>query len=142
MVAILVEAVAFHFLLMRWSHTAANIVTILTAYSIIFFIADLSAIIKRQVLINGDVITLRTGLRWRVITTKDNIASMTKPIGEYDADETILKGGALKSGSNLLIIFKEPVMVDKLYGSGKEFKSILMSIDDVKRFIEEVGLRA
>ena len=140
LVAILVEVVAFHLLLMRWSHIAANIVTALTAYSIIFFIADLSAIIKRKVQINNDVIILRTGLRWRAITTKNNILSAIKPSGDcYDA-ETFVKGAVLKSGSNLLITFKEPVIVDKLYGAGKGYKSILMSVDDVKSFITVIGL--
>lgn len=140
LVAILVEVVAFHLLLMRWSHIAANIVTALTAYSIVFFIADLSAIIKRKVQVNADVIILRTGLRWRAITTKNNILSAIKPNGDYDDDETFVKGAALKSGGNVLVTFKKPVIVDKLYGAGKAYKSILMSVDDAKNFVNAIGL--
>ena len=140
LLAVLVEIVAFHFLLMRWSKTVAIIVTVLSAYGIVFFIADLSAIIKRQVLIDGETITLRTGLRWRAIVQKNNIASVTKITGDYHTDEIYLKGSAIKTGANVLIKFKSPVMVEKLYGPAMEFSSILMSIDNVLGFIKELAL--
>ena len=142
MVAVFVEVVAFHFLLMKWSHLAANIVTALTLYSVILFIADLSALVKRQVLVNDDTIILRTGLRWRAITTRDNIAAISKAVSNVDPDGTFMKGAALTSGINLLITFKEPVMLDKLYGARKEYKAILMSIDDTKGFIEALDLHS
>lgn len=142
LVAVSVEVVAFHLLLIRWSHIAGNIVTALTACSIIFFIADLSAIIRLKVLVNADIIILRSGLRWRAVTTKNNIASAVKPNGDYDKHETFVKGATLKSGSNLLITFKEPVIVDKLYGAGKEYRSVLISVDNAKGFINAIRLNA
>jgi hypothetical protein len=140
LVAVLVEVVAFHFLLMRWSRVAADIVSVLTLYSIIFFIADLSAVIKRQVLIDGETIVLRTGLRWRTIVEKSNIESVIKIKNGYDDSEIYLKGAVMKAGANVFITFKSPVAVDKLYGPAKQFKSVLMSIDNADDFIAQLNL--
>lgn len=130
MFAMMVEIVAFHLLLMRWSNMAANIVTALTLYSVILFVADLSAILKRKILINDDQIILRTGLRWRINTSVSNISSLQKITSDYHSDEICFKGGITKNSGNLLIVFKEPVTVDKLYGSGKQSSTVLMNVDD------------
>ncbi|MDB4921874.1 hypothetical protein [Mucilaginibacter sp.] len=132
--AVMVETVAFHFLLMKWSHIAANIVTVLSLYGVIFFIADLSAVIKRKVLINDEQIILRTGLRWRVCTNISNINSIEKILYDYHSADPFFKGGISKNSGNMLITFKEPVKVDKLYGASKEAGSILMNIDDFELF--------
>jgi hypothetical protein len=132
---ILIEIVPMHLLLMKWSNTAAVILTVLSAYSSIIFIADLSAMLKRKVLVNDDTIILRTGLRWRAITGLDNIQSLQKITNDYTSDEPYLKGGVLKNSGNLLITFKQQVMVDKLYGASKTYHTILMQVDDVDAFI-------
>ena len=135
LVAVMVEMLAVHIALQKWSHIAANILTLLTLYGIIFLIADLSAILKRKVLVIGDQIILRTGLRWRVTTNAGNISSIKKIIFDNNTAKTCYKGGTIKSNCNLLITFKQPVIVEKLYGAGKEFDSILMGIDDADGFM-------
>jgi hypothetical protein len=132
--AMIVEIVAFHFLLRKWSNTAAIIVTVLSIYTLILFIADLSAILKRRILVNNDQLILRTGLRWRTITTISNIGSIEKIRYDYTSTEIYLKGGITKNSGNMLIRFKEPVLVDKLYGVSKQFNTILMNVDDVELF--------
>ncbi|BAU52325.1 hypothetical protein [Mucilaginibacter gotjawali] len=139
LVAVTVEMIAVHLALQKWSHVAANILTLLTLYSIIFLIADLSAILKRKVLVNGDKLILRTGLRWRATTNTGNISTIKKITFDNHATDTCYKGGAIKSNCNLLITFKQPVMVEKLYGSGKEFDSILMGIDDADGFMATIA---
>ena len=139
LLAVLVEIVAFHFLLMRWSKTTAVVVTVFSVYGIVFFMADLSAILKRGVLIDGQTVVLRTGLRWRAIVKKSNVAGVLKITGDYNGDEIYLKGSTIKSGANVLIKFKSAVMVEKLYGPARQFSSILMSIDDVPGFMAELA---
>lgn len=138
--AVMVETVAFHFLLMKWSHIAANIFTSLSVYGIIFFIADLSAVIKRKVLINDEQIILRTGLRWRACTGLSNISAIEKISNDSPSTAPFFKGGISKNSGNLLIIFKEPVKVDKLYGASKEVSSILMHIDNFELFAQTLPL--
>ncbi|MDB5017146.1 MAG: hypothetical protein JWQ84_1978 [Mucilaginibacter sp.] len=133
-VAMMVELVAVHLLLMKWSNLAANIVTILSAYGSIIIIADLSAIVKRNILINKHQLVLRTGLRWRTVTTPENVLSIKKIVYDHPAEDGLFMGGVFKKSGNLLIMFKEPVQVDKLYGAGKKYTSILMNIDDFDAF--------
>jgi uncharacterized membrane protein YidH (DUF202 family) len=137
-VAVMVEVVAFHLLLLKWSYIAAMVVTILTLYGVVFFIADLSAIVKRKVQLNNEHILLRTGLRWRAQTNLTNISSLTKITNDYHSDDPYFRGGIIKTGGNLLITFKHPIRVDKLYGSSKEFSSILMNIDDYELFADMI----
>jgi hypothetical protein len=137
--AVMVEIVAFHFLLMKWSHVAALIVTLLSSYGIILFVADLSAIVKRKVLIAEDQLILRLGLRWRAITSLDNVRSITKISYDHKSEEAYFKGGVTKGSGNVLISFKGPVKVDKLYGQSKAFNSILMNVDDISAFANIVN---
>jgi hypothetical protein len=136
MVAVLVEMVAFHLLLLRWSHTVAMIVSALTLYSMILFMADLSAILKRKVQLTDTHLLLRTGLRWRVYTDICNIESIRKITNDYNSEDAYFKGGIIKSGGNLLINFKKPVQIDRLYGASKKLSSVLMNIDDYEGFAD------
>ncbi|GAA3992691.1 hypothetical protein [Mucilaginibacter dorajii] len=138
-VAIMVETFAFHLLLLKWSHMAAMIATGLTLYGVIFLVADLSAVIKRKVEINQTTLLLRTGLRWRAIVDIANISSVSKIVNDYHSDESYLKGGIIKSSGNLLITFKKPVQVDKLYGKSKMVSTILMNIDSYEAFAEMIN---
>lgn len=138
--AAIVEIVAFHFLLRMWSNTAAAIVTILSIYGTILFIADLSAIIKRKVIVSRGRLILRTGLRWKADTHLNNIGSVKKVINDCHSESTFFKGGVLKSSGNILITFKEPVRVDKLYGVSREFTSILMNIDNYESFEHAINV--
>ena len=132
--AMTVEITAFHLLLLKWSATAAMIVTMLSFYGAIILVADLSAILKRKVQVSDDQLLLQVGLRWRTITSLNNISSIKKITGDYYSETAYFKGGIIKSAGNLLITFKQPVRVDKLYGSGNEFDTILMNIDDYESF--------
>ncbi|MDP9081740.1 MAG: hypothetical protein M3O71_30370 [Bacteroidota bacterium] len=138
--AMMVEIVAFHLLLRKWSDTAAIILTLVSTYALILFVADLSAILKRKILVNNDQLILRTGLRWRTITTISNISSIEKIGYDYNSTESYLKGGITKNSGNMLIRFREPVLVDKLYGASKQFSTILMNVDDVELFKKLIGI--
>jgi len=50
--------------------------------------------------------------------------------------DPFFRGGISKNSGNLLITFKAPVKVDKLYGTSKEVDSILMNIDDFELFAQ------
>jgi len=137
----MVEIAAFHFLLRKWSNTAAIIVTVLSCYSFILFIADLSAILKRKILVNNNQLILRTGLRWRAVTTISNIHSVEKIRFDYHSTTSYFKGGITRKSGNALITFNEPVLIEKLYGASTPFDTILMNIDDVELFAGLVGVK-
>ncbi|MDN5284086.1 MAG: hypothetical protein JWR38_360 [Mucilaginibacter sp.] len=133
-IAMMVEVTAFHLLLLKWSATAAMIITILSLYGAIILVADLSAILKRKTQVSDDQLLLQVGLRWRAITGLNNISSIKKISGDYYSETDYFKGGIIKSAGNLLINFKQPIQIDKLYGPSKEFDTILMNIDDYESF--------
>jgi len=60
----LVELFAVHLVLLQYSILAAKIVSALSAYGIIFLVADISAVLKSPVLMVNNNLLLRTGMRW------------------------------------------------------------------------------
>jgi hypothetical protein len=89
--------------------------------------------------INQTTLLLRTGLRWQAIVDIDNISSINKIVNDYHSDDIYFKGGIIKSSGNLLITFKSPVQVDKLYGKSKMVATILMNIDNYEAFAEMIN---
>ncbi len=74
MVAI-AEGLAAHFLLGLWSGVAAWIMTGLGVYGVLWLIADYRATILRPVLIDGQQLRLRAGLRFRGVIEQTQIES-------------------------------------------------------------------
>lgn len=140
LLAVMVEITAVHLLLMRWNHTAANVLTALSLYGVIFLIADLSAIVKRKIMITNGQLILRTGLRWRSIIKVSNIVSLTKITNDTPPTESCFNGGIIKSSGNVFISFKEPVQVDKIYGVSKQFSSVILNIDNFEAFADSLKL--
>jgi hypothetical protein len=133
-----VEIIGLHILLLHYSKTAAFITSIFSLYGTIFIVSDLSAILKSPVLIMDDRLLLRTGLRWRTIINKNNIASLEKIKDSYQPDSNCFKGGVLKNGVNILFTFKHPINIERLYRKPVSVYKLIMSVDHVDDFIAEV----
>jgi len=136
-----IELVAFHLFLNHYSHTAAIIVSVLTAYSLIFIIGDFSAILKSPVLIVDNQILLRTGVRWRALIELDNIASIEKVKDSFKPEDGCFKGSPMKNSFNILFTFNEPINVERIYRKTKATNQILMAIDDADGFIALIESR-
>jgi hypothetical protein len=138
LLAVLVETIVFHLLIMKWNNTVAIVFTVFSAYGILFLVADLSGVIKRRVYINNETLMLRTGLRWRINTKVSNISSIQKITNDYHSEDDYYKGGILKNSGNVLITFKDHVVVERLYGAGKICNAVLMNIDDFDSFSSQL----
>ncbi len=136
---IVIETFAMHLALNQWSTTAAWIMTFLSIYSLLFFIADFIAVIKRPVTIYKEQLILRTGIRWRIVTKKENILSVERVKNDIEADA--FKGAVLKSSSNLLLKFQQPVTIERLYRASIETDQVLLSLDNPEQFIDELKNR-
>ncbi|GGI51172.1 hypothetical protein GCM10011425_23840 [Mucilaginibacter galii] len=130
----LVELFAVHLLLMQYSAKAAIIVSALSAYGMLFLLADMVAISKNPVLILEKQLLLRTGMRWRAHTCLGNIETITKLSYDYEPEENCFKGAIIKSSANLYLRFKQPVTVSRLYRSPIIVNSIVLSIDEPDAF--------
>ncbi|WP_214071300.1 hypothetical protein [Mucilaginibacter sp. dw_454] len=131
----IIETVAFHLFLNHYSHTWAIIVTALTVYSFILIIGDFSAMVKSPVLVLNQQLLLRIGIRWRALIDLNNIQSAEKIMDSYTPDEHCFKGGPMKSTYNVLLTFKEPVNIERIYRKPKAVTRVVMMIDDVDGFV-------
>lgn len=133
-----IEIIAFHFLLHHFSKAADVIVTFISFYSMIFIVGDLSAVLKSPVLILGDRLLLRIGLRWRILVNITDITSVQKIKDDFEADKDCFIGGIMKSSVNVLLTFHTPVHIERLYRKPVTITAIAISIDEADKFIAQL----
>jgi hypothetical protein len=133
-----IEIFSVHLLLMNYSHLAAVIVTAISVYGIVFIIADLSAIVKNPVVVLNNQLLLRMGLRWRLLTTPNNVACITPVKSSFEPCKDCFRGAVFKSAANVYIQFKQPVTVSRLYRKPLQVSRLVISIDDAAEFIAVV----
>jgi hypothetical protein len=134
-----VEITGLHLALLHYSKTAALVVSIFSVYGMIFIVSDLSAILKSPVLVMSDNVLLRTGLRWRVIVNRNNITSVEKINDSFQPGANCFKGSVMKSSANILLTFKHPVNIERLYRKPILLDKIAMSIDQANDFMAELS---
>jgi hypothetical protein len=71
-----------------------------------------------------------------------NIASVKKVKDSFEPDADCFKGSPLKSSSNILFTFVEPVNIERIYRKTKPTKQLLMTIDDAEQFISLIHQHA
>ncbi|MDT3405138.1 hypothetical protein [Mucilaginibacter terrae] len=136
----IIELAGFHLLLLNYSVTSAIVVTALSIYGLMFLIADFAAIIKSPVLVHHNNLLLRVGIRWHLFTTCDNIASATKITDSFTPPKGCFKGAVTKGSINMHIVFKQPVNINRLYGSTLQVRELVISIDQADEFLAALSL--
>ncbi|MCJ8210206.1 hypothetical protein MUY27_10830 [Mucilaginibacter sp. RS28] len=134
----IIEMVGLHLLLMQHHPVIALWVSLLSGYSLFLMVADISAVVKRPVMILEDQLMLRIGIRWRAVTGIENVQEIQIVNSDMITDENCLRGGLIKSSINLSVTFKEPVQVDKLYGKSRYYHRILTTVDDPTGIIDKI----
>jgi hypothetical protein len=135
----LIELTAVHLLLISYSELAAYIVSALTLYGMLFFVADISAVVKSPVWVSKTHLLLRTGMRWRLYTELDNINAIVKLKGDFEPGQSCFKGAIIKSNANLHISFKQPVVLSRLYRPDLIITNIVLTIDETDAFIAHIA---
>lgn len=130
----LLEITVVHLLLIKYSPVAAWIVSAVSIYGTLFIIGDFAALVKQPVLIKDNQLLLRTGIRWRCATTSDDIAAIEIINDNYELSSTCFKGGVMKNSINVLITFKEPVTIQRMYRKPVTRTQIALSIDNASEF--------
>lgn len=138
----LIEIVVFHLLLAHYNQLAAIILSALSVYGLIFFAGDFFAIVKSPILFLPGKMLFRTGFRWRAMININNIALMEKINDNYQPDENCFKGSILKSSVNVLITLKHPISIDRIYRKPIVASQIMMTIDQIDAFINELKYHA
>jgi hypothetical protein len=126
------ESAGVHFLLLRWSHTAAWIATALAIYGALWLVGDLRALQLRGVRIEGGALRVRIGLRWEA----DVPLALLR--GEAEPAQAV-RMTALGS-PNLALRFSQPVEVRGLFGRRRSGEVLGLLVDDPQALRAALGL--
>jgi len=137
---LLVETTALHLLLQRWSALAAWIFTGLSLYSLLWLIGDYHAIRLHPIVLDETHLHLRIGMRWRATIPLNDIAEIQSPSHrEKNADDYVSL--TLFGSPRLVIFLQQPIKIRGLFGIQKKTRRLALTIDDEKRFRQELNNR-
>ena len=131
---IAIETFSLHLVLLRWSNTAAWILTSLSIYGIIFLFADFNAARRRPILVDDNTLYIRIGFRWQVCIPISNISRIEIGTDTKGNDKNYFKM-VLIGSENVMIKLKTPVKASGLYGMSRTFSRLGLSIDNKEEFI-------
>lgn len=130
-----IEGVVVHLLLTRWNSTVAFWITILSAYGLLFFVADLIATVKRPSYLTQNQLILRLGVRWKAHIARSTIADISL-IHEKPPKQIDRLNGAFLTAPNILLTFHEPVCIEGPYGIQKTVRQLSFFVDDRAAFVQ------
>jgi hypothetical protein len=125
------EGIPTHVLVMRWSPVTAWVLTFLTAYGAVWFLADWRATRLRPLLLGPGELRLRVGLRWTATIPRESIAAVHKK--RPPGSDPYLRA-SLPGATPIWIELAEPVTAKGPYGIEKRARWISLSVDDPERF--------
>jgi hypothetical protein len=125
-----VEAVGMHLVVMQWSSTAAIVLTILSIYGLLWLLGMTHAVRLSPLRFLGDDLVIERGFRARLAVPRHAIAEATPAAAKVDGALDLAYGGP-----NVLLVFREPVLVHGLFGRTKTADRIMISVDDRDGFL-------
>jgi hypothetical protein len=135
-----IETVGVHLLLQKWSDLAAWIVTGLSIYSLLWIIGDFQAARLHPIVLAGDRLHLRLGLRWRVTIDIADIEGIRKPLRADEKRPDYVRF-ALAGTPQLVLRLKQPVVVKGLFGMRRTVSLIGVFVDQERAFREEIDAK-
>ncbi len=137
---LLVETTALHLLLQHWSALAAWIFTGLSLYSLLWLIGDYHAIRLHPIVLDETHLHLRIGMRWRATIPLSDIAEIQNLSRREKSDDDYVSV-ALFGSPRLVMALRQPIKIKGLFGIQKETRRLALTIDDEKRFRQELNVR-
>ncbi|HLK68270.1 MAG TPA: hypothetical protein VKU19_32780 [Bryobacteraceae bacterium] len=125
----LVESVIAHVLIMRWSASAAWILTVLSVYGALWLAAIARSFALRPILVGRGQLTVRNGMLGSFCVPIDQLGIVRRGSGE-DADWSALP----LTCTTVELELSSPVVVAGMYGRKRQVKRIALSVDDVAAF--------
>ena len=133
-----VETTALHFLVARWSVVGAWFLTAVSLYSLLFIIAETVVTVQQPTLLDGQTLSLRFGLRWRITVPLANISCIER-ISETPHRHATLLVGPLLVQPNVLLTLREPVMAKGMYGITRTVRQVAVLVDEPNAFVAVAG---
>lgn len=125
----LIELVAVHAAIARWSSAGAFWVTGVSAYGMLFFVADLVATLKRPSYVVANTLYLRLGVRWRATIAGTNVANVER-ISAAPPKAPDLLNGTLLTAPNVLLTLREPIVANGPYGLRRTVNRLALFLDE------------
>ncbi len=141
LMAMLVELVGIHFLLIQWGVLAALIHAALSIYGFLWLLGDFRAMRARPHQIVPGGLILRCGLRWQVEVPFDQIARISRSRKPRSPDHFL--NLAPIGDPRVIIEFRSPLEATGPYGLRRPAHSVGILVDDVaalKEVVEPHGL--
>ena len=135
-----IETVTLHFLLLKWSVIAAWILTFLSVYSGIQLFGFVKSMFKRPNLIENGKLYLRYGIMSETtinIVNIDTVELSSKDIELNKETRKLSILGELES-HNIIIRLKEKNTLIGLYGLSRNYKNLVLYIDDKVAFKKQI----
>jgi hypothetical protein len=134
MVAVMVlETAGVSYLLYNWSPILHWIHLILSVSVIVFLIADLKAVVKNPILIKNNELSLKIGVRPKVIISTKNIKEVKSGslYQEERKNKEVLDLSLFSlDDPTFEIVLDQPIVDKGLIGKPKNISRIFLSIDD------------
>jgi len=118
-----------HLLLWLWKPWLAWVVSGVSLYSALFLLADFNAARRRPILVDGRVLNLRVGLRWRAEIPLEEIDAVEEPGPEAPSGHDVLKAH-LVGQPNLILKLRAASEAIGWYGRTRKFQTATLSVDD------------
>ncbi|MCT4622518.1 MAG: hypothetical protein N4A46_02760 [Schleiferiaceae bacterium] len=137
---IIIETIAFHFLVAKWNVIAAWVLTGLSIYTAIQFFGFAKALTQRPIIITDKELFLRYGImnESRIcISDVESVILSKKELQKNKLTKTLSPLGEIES-HNVIITLKRKYTLTGLYGIKKNYKKIGLHIDEPFEFKEKI----
>mgnify|MGYP000040927686 CR=1 FL=1 len=138
LLAILVETIAIHFILIQWSNALAWVFSALSVYTGLQVFALIKSIPRRPITLNGNQLVIRNGLLGDCRVELNNIAQME--VFRNDLPEAYDKMKKLSLfEQNLVFHFKDEITIVGLYGIRRKVKALAFYADEPEDLIGAIN---
>jgi hypothetical protein len=137
-IAVVAETVGVHFLVARWSHLAAWILTGLSVYAIVWLLGDFQAMRVRPMRVTKSHLLLRIGVRWEADIPLTNIANVEKTRTIENKRDRATLVAQLCGMTNVRLDFVEPAELTGPYGMRKRVTRAHLQVDDANAFCSRI----
>lgn len=137
---LVVETFVLHILLMDWSPLLANILSILSIYTIIQIFGWLKSISRRFIILNEEGIQLSYGIMADAFVSYHEIDFVEVTSKDFDKESGIKRispVGELDS-HNVVIHFKNEQVISGIYGIRKRATKLALFVDEKTKFQSDI----
>ena len=131
------EAAAVHVALSRVSLLLAMAATVLTAYMLVWLIANTRAMVLEPILVDGRSVFISWGFMYWMRIERSNVDAVVR--GDLEAPKSESADLSSLGGSPCWLILKEPVEFNPVVGKVRKVRYVKLSPDDSAGFIRELS---